>query len=57
MMPVEATGIIGALGGIAEIARQTFTGEAPAAAAAAAASGRGRRRDGARIDRSAPRGG
>jgi regulator of protease activity HflC (stomatin/prohibitin superfamily) len=30
LMPVETSGIIGALGGIAEIARQTFTGEAPA---------------------------
>jgi regulator of protease activity HflC (stomatin/prohibitin superfamily) len=29
LMPVEATGIIGALGGITEIARQTFGGEPP----------------------------
>ena len=32
LMPIEASGIIGALGGIAEIARQTFGGEPPAAA-------------------------
>jgi regulator of protease activity HflC (stomatin/prohibitin superfamily) len=32
LMPVETSGIIGALGGIAEIARETFTGEPPAGA-------------------------
>jgi regulator of protease activity HflC (stomatin/prohibitin superfamily) len=30
ILPMEATGIVGALAGIGEIARQTFTGEAPA---------------------------
>jgi regulator of protease activity HflC (stomatin/prohibitin superfamily) len=30
LMPVETAGILGALGGIAEIARQTFGGDAPA---------------------------
>jgi regulator of protease activity HflC (stomatin/prohibitin superfamily) len=29
LMPVEATGVIGALAGIGEIARQSFAGEAP----------------------------
>ena len=32
LMPVETAGIIGALAGIGEIARQTFTGETPAGA-------------------------
>ena len=32
LMPMETSGILGALGGIAEIARQTFTGEPPAGA-------------------------
>jgi regulator of protease activity HflC (stomatin/prohibitin superfamily) len=32
LLPMESTGILGALGGIAEIARQTFTGEPPAGA-------------------------
>ena len=32
LMPMETSGILGALGGIAEIARQTFGGEAPPAA-------------------------
>jgi regulator of protease activity HflC (stomatin/prohibitin superfamily) len=31
LMPMETSGILGALGGIAEIARQTFGGEAPPA--------------------------
>ena len=35
LLPIEATGILGALGGIAEIARQTFGGEPPAGPAAA----------------------
>jgi regulator of protease activity HflC (stomatin/prohibitin superfamily) len=33
LMPMETSGILGALGGIAEIARQTFGGDAPAPAA------------------------
>ncbi len=32
LMPVETSGVIGALAGIGEIARQTFTGEPPAGA-------------------------
>jgi regulator of protease activity HflC (stomatin/prohibitin superfamily) len=34
LMPMETSGILGALGGIAEIARQTFGGDAPPPAAA-----------------------
>ncbi len=30
MLPVEAASVIGALGGIAEIARETFGGDKPA---------------------------
>lgn len=37
ILPVEATGIIGALAGIGEIARETFSREAPAGAARKAA--------------------
>ncbi len=33
MLPLEATSILGALGGIGEIARETFTGEPPATSA------------------------
>lgn len=29
MLPVEAASVIGALGGVAEIAREAFGGEAP----------------------------
>jgi regulator of protease activity HflC (stomatin/prohibitin superfamily) len=32
ILPIEATGIVGALAGIGEIAKQTFTGEQPASA-------------------------
>jgi hypothetical protein len=32
MLPVEAANVIGALGGIAEIARETFGGDGPARA-------------------------
>jgi regulator of protease activity HflC (stomatin/prohibitin superfamily) len=32
ILPMEATGIVGALAGIGEIAKQTFTGEAPGSA-------------------------
>ncbi len=32
ILPIEATGIVGALAGIGEIARQTFTGETPGSA-------------------------
>ena len=35
MLPVEAASVIGAIGGIAEIARETFGGDEPGAAAAA----------------------
>jgi regulator of protease activity HflC (stomatin/prohibitin superfamily) len=31
MLPVEASSVIGAIGGIAEIAKETFGGQAPAA--------------------------
>jgi regulator of protease activity HflC (stomatin/prohibitin superfamily) len=40
LMPVETSGVIGALGGIAEIARQTFGGPAPASAPARRPAGR-----------------
>lgn len=38
LIPVEATGVIGSLAGIGEIARQTFGGEAPAGAPRRSAS-------------------
>ncbi len=34
MLPVEASSVIGSIGGIAEIARETFGGSAPARSAA-----------------------
>jgi regulator of protease activity HflC (stomatin/prohibitin superfamily) len=40
MLPVEAASVIGALGGIAEIARETFGGEKPAARPTSGSSGR-----------------
>ncbi|MEO8756996.1 MAG: SPFH domain-containing protein [Devosia sp.] len=40
MLPVEAASVIGALGGIAEIARETFGGEKPAARPSSGSSGR-----------------
>ena len=40
MLPVEAASVIGALGGIAEIARETFGGEKPAVRPASGSSGR-----------------
>ena len=40
-MPVEASGVIGAIGGIAEIAKQTFSGPGPAADEGGGPSGRG----------------
>jgi regulator of protease activity HflC (stomatin/prohibitin superfamily) len=38
ILPMEATGIVGALAGIGEIAKQTFTGETPASTPRAAGS-------------------
>jgi regulator of protease activity HflC (stomatin/prohibitin superfamily) len=40
LMPVEATGVIGALAGIGEIARQTFNGDGPNTSPPRRASGR-----------------
>ncbi len=40
MLPVEAASVIGALGGIAEIARETFGGEKPAVRPTSGSSGR-----------------
>ncbi|RYE07494.1 MAG: SPFH/Band 7/PHB domain protein [Hyphomicrobiales bacterium] len=40
MMPVDAAGVIGAIGGIAEIARETFGGEKPATRPASGSSAR-----------------
>ncbi len=40
-MPVEASGVIGAIGGIAEIAKQTFAGPGPASGEGGAPAGRG----------------
>ena len=40
MLPVEAASVIGALGGIAEIARETFGGEKPAVRPSSGSSGR-----------------